>query len=37
MAAISLNASSGNGLNMLGDCPGKTRQFSSDRGRDHGG
>jgi hypothetical protein len=37
MAAIDLNASSGGGLNMLGDCPGKTRQFSSDRGRDHGG
>ena len=37
MAAIDLNASTGGGLNMLGDCPGKTRQFSSDRGRDHGG
>ena len=36
-AAIDLSASSAGDLNVFGDRPGKTRQFSSDRGRDHSG
>src|SRR3984885_1425723 len=34
MSTSELSASSGGGLNVFGDRPGKARQFSSDRGRD---
>src|SRR5271167_4809751 len=37
MSAVDLSASSTDDLNVLGDRPGKTRQFSSDRGRHHSG
>src|SRR5271166_6488626 len=37
MSAVDLSASSVSGLNVFGDRPGKARQFSSDRARDHGG
>jgi hypothetical protein len=35
MSTSELSASSGGGPNVFGDRPGKARQFSSDRGRDH--
>ena len=37
MSVIDLSASRAHDLNVLGDRPGKARQFSSDRGRDHCG
>jgi hypothetical protein len=37
MSVLDLSASGARDLNLLGDGPGKARQFSSDRGRDHGG
>ena len=37
MSAVDLSASRVSGLNVFGDRPGKARQFSSDRGRDHCG